>query len=235
MAGALFQLVTYEPQYSHWRRRFEHGEVVSWDKYLRYIEECLFQDMYSKVFGYHHSCDVYQFSKDLWISDNWQTRLLLRKKFYMETGWNWRQFDDMVFKHLGFRQKPTVYGGFFDIPEAGLREFFVKHHTLIDRYELKRCLTQEPVTSNVSRLQDNILRFYSGLEHRKIELIGHSDERTESVPQSYEASEKKKFAKKRIHQKHKHEQKLEKLRQKQLMPKSRGEPRERRERQKKND
>lgn len=159
-------------------RRFNSGVIVSWEQYLRYIEEELLSELSEKVFGRRKT--RMEFATELWIRENCQTRLLLRKKFWLETGVNWRQFDDAVFKHLNFRHKPRSWFllnwgmNFSDVPEASLRNFFIQHHAKISKQSVRDCLIREPVVNFRKRhkLEGNILQFYAGLDYRKVQLMG---------------------------------------------------------------
>lgn len=112
-----------------------------------------------------------------------QTRVLLRKKFEMETGSKWRQFDQHVFKYLDYH--PRVIPGpcttrpwaIRFCPKTGMVKYdhvkddvdalFVQNAHLIRKKDIIKCLEKEPVvdSSQFNDFADLVLRYYKSKIH----------------------------------------------------------------------
>jgi len=107
-----------------------------------------------------------------WVRDNAQTRVLLRKKFEMETGTKWRQFDRLVFAHLEFRPRQLEILGYQGLGyqrlsdyakvEKEVNDLFVRNAHLIRKIDIVKCLEAEPIleSSLFDAFADLVLKYY---------------------------------------------------------------------------
>jgi hypothetical protein len=231
MSGGIFQLICNDGAQDRylmgdgWFGVFKPGQIVTFDEYLDYIQEKLLAKIYfeSEVERwkreYVQTClllrkkfqmetgvyfkqfdalvfkqvpfrprpvernDVMEIIYDKAVHlAHAQTRVLLRKKFEMETGSKWRQFDQHVFKYLDYDYHPRVIPGLgtrpwsirfcpkmvkYDHVKDEVDALFVRNAHLIRKKDIIKCLEKEPIvdSSQFDDFADLVLRYYKSKIH----------------------------------------------------------------------